>query len=79
MDCTLLSLDTSWVVSVPDPLIHSTGCIASPACKYSGSGDFPVYSMFLRHLWNATIKATSTHLINQNYIFMKSYVLHVNI
>ena len=35
--------------------------------------------MFLGHLWNATIKATSTHLVNQNYIFMKSYVLHINI
>ena len=67
------------LVLVPDPFTHSTGCIASPARKNSGSGDLPVHSVFLRHPWNATIKATSTHLVNQNYIFMKSYVLCVNI
>ena len=59
------------VVLVPDPFIIIK--------KLSGSGDLPVHYVFLRHLWNATIKATFTHMVNQNYIFMKSYVLLVNI
>ena len=48
------------VVSVPDPYIHSTGCIATPERKYSGSGDLPVDSVSWRHMWNAIKKATST-------------------
>ena len=36
--------------SVPDLFIQSTGCIASPACKYSGSGDLPVHFMSLQNV-----------------------------
>ena len=38
-----------------------------------------VHSVFIRHPWNETIKATSIHLVNHNYIFTTSNVLSINI
>ena len=54
------------IVSVPDPSPLFTALdVLHHQHANSGSGDLPVHSMFLRHPQNTTIKATSTHLVNQ--------------